>query len=131
MKKLLAYFLLGLMAVSCQESLEDRAARELKEYTEKNCPTPVVNNQQMDSASFERESRTLRFYYKLYDKSDSKALFAQHGKDIRKQILNELKNSTSTKSYKDAGFNYRYTYRLASNPSTILLDVKFTPKDYK
>lgn len=131
MKKLLAYFLLGLMAVSCQESLEDRAARELKEYTEKNCPTPVVNNQQMDSASFERESRTLRFYYKLYDKSDSKALFAQHGKDIRKQILNELKNSTSTKSYKDAGFNYRYTYRSASNPSTILLDVKFTPKDYK
>lgn len=131
MKKLLAYFLLGLMAVSCQESLEDRAARELKEYTEKNCPTPVVNNQQMDSASFERESRTLRFYYKLYDKSDSKALFAQHGKDIRKQILNELKNSTSTKSYKDAGFNYRYTYRSASNPNTILLDVKFTSKDYK
>lgn len=131
MKKLLAYFLLGLMAVSCQESLEDRAARELKEYTEKNCPTPVVNDQQMDSASFERESRTLRFYYKLYDKSDSKALFAQHGKDIRKQILNELKNSTSTKSYKDAGFNYRYTYRSASNPNTILLDVKFTPKDYK
>lgn len=131
MKKLLAYFLLGLMAVSCQESLEDRAARELKEYTEKNCPTPVVNDQQMDSASFERESRTLRFYYKLYDKSDSKVLFAQHGKDIRKQILNELKNSTSTKSYKDAGFNYRYTYRSASNPNTILLDVKFTPKDYK
>ncbi len=131
MKKLLAYFLLGLMAVSCQESLEDRAARELKEYTEKNCPTPVVNDQQMDSASFERESRTLRFYYKLYDKSDSKALFAQHGKDIRKQILNELKNSTSTKSYKDAGFNYRYTYRSASNPNTILLDVKFTSKDYK
>ncbi len=131
MKKLLAYFLLGLMAVSCQESLEDRAARELKEYTEKNCPTPVVNDQQMDSASFERESRTLRFYYKLYDKSDSKALFAQHGKDIRNQILNELKNSTSTKSYKDAGFNYRYTYRSASNPNTILLDVKFTSKDYK
>ncbi len=131
MKKLLAYFLLGLMVVSCQESLEDRAARELKEYTEKNCPTPVVNDQQMDSASFERESRTLRFYYKLYDKSDSKALFAQHGKDIRKQILNELKNSTSTKSYKDAGFNYRYTYRSASNPNTILLDVKFTSKDYK
>ncbi|MDD6379863.1 MAG: hypothetical protein PUG12_08525 [Prevotella sp.] len=131
MKKLLAYFLLGLMAVSCQESLEDRAARELKEYTEKNCPTPVVNDQQMDSASFERESRTLRFYYKLYDKSDSKALFAQHGKDIRKQILNELKNSTSTKSYKDASFNYRYTYRSASNPNTILLDVKFTSKDYK
>lgn len=131
MKKLLAYFLLGLMAVSCQESLEDRAARELKEYTEKNCPTPVVNDQQMDSASFERESRTLRFYYKLYDKSDSKALFAQHGKDIRKQILNELKNSTSTKSYKDADFNYRYTYRSASNPNTILLDVKFTSKDYK
>lgn len=27
--------------VSCGESLEDRAAREAKEFTEKFCPTPV------------------------------------------------------------------------------------------
>lgn len=29
----------GLMMQSCHESLEERAARECKEYTERNCPS--------------------------------------------------------------------------------------------
>lgn len=131
MNKFLVITLLSLMAISCQESLEDRADRELREYTQKNCPTPVVNDQQMDSATFERQTKTIRYYYKLYNKSDDKKLFAEHGKEFRKQILKELRNNTDTKSYKDAGFNYQYTYRSASSPSTILFDVKFTSKDYK
>lgn len=131
MNKFLVITLLSLMAISCQESLEDRADRELREYTQKNCPTPVVNDQQMDSATFERQTKTIRYYYKLYNKSDDKKLFAEHGKEFRKQILKELRNNTDTKSYKDAGFNYQYTYRSASSPNTILFDVKFTSKDYK
>ena len=37
----------------CQESLEDRAAKECKEYTQKHCPTPMVNNTRMDSMTYE------------------------------------------------------------------------------
>lgn len=131
MRKLFIFCLLGLLAVSCQESLEDRAARELKEYTQKNCPTPVVNDQQIDSATYEAQTRTIRYYYKLYNKIDDERIFAQHGKEIKAQILNELRNNTKAKLYKDAGFNYKYTYRSASDPKTILFDVKFTQKDYK
>lgn len=131
MRKLFIFCLLGLLAVSCQESLEDRAARELKEYTQKNCPTPVVNDQQIDSATYEAQTRTIRYYYKLYNKIDDERIFAQHGKEIKAQILNELRNNTKAKLYKDAGFNYEYTYRSASDPKTILFDVKFTQKDYK
>lgn len=131
MNKFLVLLSLCIVAVSCQESLEDRAARELREYTRKNCPTPIVNDQQMDSAAFEGQTKTIRYYYKLYNKSDDKRLFVQNGKKIRAQILHELRNNTNTKSYKDAGFNYQYTYRSARSPQTILFDVKFTPKDYK
>lgn len=131
MRKLFIFCLLGLLIVSCQESLEDRAARELKEYTQKNCPTPVVNDQQIDSATYEAQTRTIRYYYKLYNKTDDERIFAQHGKEIKTQILNELRNNTKAKLYKDAGFNYKYTYRSASDPKTILFDVKFTQKDYK
>lgn len=32
-----------LIAVSCQESLEDRCAREAKEYNDKKCPAKVLD----------------------------------------------------------------------------------------
>ena len=32
------------LLASCQESLEDKAAKECKEYTQKHCPTPVVSD---------------------------------------------------------------------------------------
>ena len=49
-------FLLAIVAllVACQESLEDRCAREAKEYTEKKCPTLVIKDVTLDSLRFER-----------------------------------------------------------------------------
>ena len=45
MKKKLIYIgIFASLLVSCTESLEDKAAREAKEYTEKYCPTPYVND---------------------------------------------------------------------------------------
>ena len=45
MKHLLYAGVLLLSLSACRNSLEDRAAQECKEYTEKKCPTPVVNGQ--------------------------------------------------------------------------------------
>ena len=51
MKKKLIYIgIFASLLVSCTESLEDKAAREAKEYTEKYCPTPYVNDSRTDSA---------------------------------------------------------------------------------
>lgn len=59
---------------SCQQSLEDRAAKEMAEYTRKNCPTPVVNNENVDSATFEPSTRTVHYYYKLHGEIDNALL---------------------------------------------------------
>ena len=53
MKKLIYTAVLVSLLASCTESLEDKAAREAKEYTEKYCPTPYVNDSRTDSATFD------------------------------------------------------------------------------
>ena len=53
MKKIIVFATLALFMVSCQESLEDRCAREAKEYTDKNCPAKMDTNIIMDSLTFE------------------------------------------------------------------------------
>ncbi len=59
MKKKLIYIgIFASLLVSCTESLEDKAAREAKEYTEKYCPTPYVNDSRTDSAAFDKNTKT-------------------------------------------------------------------------
>ena len=51
MKKLLLFATL-LLLTACQETLEDRCARECKEYTQKKCPVLVTNGVTLDSMTF-------------------------------------------------------------------------------
>lgn len=131
MKKTLIIITAALALTACQESLEDRAARELHDYTAKNCPTPVVDDMNVDSATFEPQTRTIRYYFKLFGKSDNAVVVKKVSKKIREKILEQLKSNTKLKAYKDDGFNFRYTYRSASKPTETLFDVNFTQKDYK
>ena len=57
----------------CQDSLEDKAAKECKEYTQKHCPTPMVNNTRMDSMAYEPQTRTIHYYYSIYNEGDTQA----------------------------------------------------------
>ena len=131
MKNFLIILSVFALFASCQQSLVDRAAKEMAEYTRKNCPTPVVNNENVDSATFEPSTRTVHYYYKLHGEIDNAAIIAKHRKEMRAALLNDLRSDTKSKAFKDAGFGFHYTYRSASNPEKILLDENFTPKDYK
>lgn len=54
MKKILFSTLVLLTFTACHhETIEERAAREAKEYTQKMCPTPVVNFTRTDSMVFD------------------------------------------------------------------------------
>ena len=80
MKRFLCLSLLTLLFVSCHESLEERAEREAREYTERNCPTPVVNFSRTDSVRFDREARNYIYYCSFAyivrsDKQPSKVLY--------------------------------------------------------
>ena len=65
MKRLFYVALMVAFCSSCHRSLEDRAAQECKEFTEKKCPTPVVDNVRMDSMVFEPATQTIHYYHTL------------------------------------------------------------------
>lgn len=124
MKKI--FFILAAMSlVACTESLEDKAVREAKEYTEKVCPTPYINNGRTDSAKFDKESRTYIYYMSLRGKADNAQLIkANHKKlyDLQKQSLD---NNPGLKKYQDAHFTFRFIYHSAKNPKQVLIDDTF------
>ena len=60
MKGIVVTLMAGAMLLTaCQESLEDRCAREAKEFTEKNCPRAVDKEIVLDSMTFENATHTI------------------------------------------------------------------------
>ena len=131
MKKTVVFFVGILTFASCHENLEERAAREAKEYTEKFCPTPVENFTRTDSIVFEKATKTYRYYCTLTGKMDNATIISQNKEALHTQLAKSLTESTSIKAYKDAGFNFAYTCRSESNPKIVLYEDIFTKKDYQ
>ena len=62
-------------------------------------------------------------------RTDNGELFRKD--EMRDVLLKELKNSTSLKAYKEAGYNFRYVYRSTRDKGTKLFEATFSEKDYK
>ena len=129
MKKGILFVLAVLILTACQESLEDKCARECVEFTKRKCPSKVAPEMIIDSMGFDRTSHTISHYYKLTGASDRADSYP---KDKAKELLkNELKNTTQVMTYKEAGYNFRYIYYSEKNPQTVYLDILLTEKDYQ
>ena len=128
MKKFWILAVICTLLVGCRESLEDRCAREAKEYTEKNCPMRMDKNIILDSMTFERDTHTLHYYYTLTDFADQDGIMEKV--DARGALKEELKNSTNLRVYKENKYRFAYTYRSEKDPKKIRLEVVFTDKDY-
>ena len=126
MKKKLIYtaVLVSLLA-SCTESLEDKAAREAKEYTEKFCPTPYVNDSRTDSATFDKSTKTYVYYISLRNKADNKQVIEANKDKLHKIQKEALDNNPGLKKYKEEHFTFRFVYHSAKNPKEVLLDDLF------
>ena len=128
MKKYWIISAITLLFVSCQESLEDRCAREAQEYTRKNCPVRMDNTTTLDSMTFERATHTLHYHYKLTGMADQDSIAKKI--DAVNILKKELKNTTTLKLYKDNHYRFAYTFRSEKDPNNVLIDVVFTDKDY-
>ena len=129
MKKVILFVLAVLTLGACQESLEDKCARECVEFTKRKCPSAVAQDIVVDSMTFDRASHTIQYYYNLTGDSDREDAYL---KDQARDLLkNALKNTTQVMSYKEAGYNFRYIYYSEKNPETVYLDILLTEKDYQ
>ena len=113
------------LLVSRTESLEDKAAREAKEYTRKYCPTPYVNDARTDSAAFDKTKKMYTYYISLRNKADNKKAIDANKDKLHKIQKEALDNNPGLKKYKEEHFTFRFVYHSAKNPKEVLLDDTF------
>jgi hypothetical protein len=128
-KKIYLYLTFAALTAACQESLEQRAAREAREMTETKCPMPIGDNMYLDSVVFDIPTLTQSQYYRVYGELDNDSLF--EGVDTRTLLLEELKNSPSYKVLMERNVDFHYVYRSNTNLDVVYLELTLTPEDYK
>jgi len=125
MKKLFFFALASLLLIACHESVDQKAAKEAKNYTAKVCPTPVRNNMRTDSLVFEQDTRTLHYYYTIISPADTKVDYAAKEGEFRNMLLSGLRNSAGMQSYREGGLNFAYTYFSESHPDSVVFEARF------
>ena len=131
MKKIVFLMIAVFTLTACHhETLEERAVRESKEYTMKNCPSAIKNNIRTDSLAFDQNIRTLVYYYTLFNEMDDSVKMKNDKDKLLSVLKDALTRDISLKTYKEAGFNIRYEYHSAIKPDQVLLEKTFTPEDY-
>ena len=124
-----AVLAVAMVMTGCQETLEERCAREAKEYTKKNCPVLVDRNIMMDSMTFDKASHTIGYYYSVTGPLDDSATI--NSNNPRELLLRQVRNSTNLKLYKEAGYRLRYTYYSTKKKGTKLFETTFLDSDYR
>lgn len=130
-KELLIFFSAAVLLVSCHESLAEKAERQCREFTEKNCPRQLQNGMVYDSLTFDTPSQTIHYWYTISGKADNAELIKRQCHSLRSTLLESIKDDVQSVKYKDAGFGFAITCHSAKNPGKVLLDEHFTAKDYK
>ena len=128
-KYYIGLLLAALTMAGCQESLNEKCARECRQYTEKNCPAQIDNHTIIDSMTFEADSRTIHYFYTLTGVAVSVGLLSQE--EAHKALKDQLRNTTTMRAYKEAGFNFAYTYHSQRRPDLVLIEETLTEKDYQ
>ena len=129
MKKIVLFVFASVLFAACQESLEKRTERAMQEFTEKNCPMQISETIVLDSSVFEIAKHNIHYYYRFVGALDKDTIF--DNSLLRDALVATLKNDASTRIYKDAGYNFQYTYRLDSNREKIAFETQITKEDYQ
>ena len=101
----------------------------MKEYNEKNCPTQLNATIMMDSCAFESDSHTLHYYYTLMGVMDNDSVIKSN--NLRDMLIEALKNETSTRVHKEAGYSFKYTYFSQNKKGQLLFETVITKEDYQ
>ncbi|MCH5307819.1 MAG: hypothetical protein J1E37_07010 [Prevotella sp.] len=109
--------------------MDERCAREAREYTEKHCPILVAKDIMMDSMTFDKNTHTISYVYTIKGLLDDAELI--NSNMPREQLLKEVKNSPNLKLYKEAGYSFRYVYYSTKKKGTQLFEATFHQSDYQ
>ncbi len=118
------------LAACHHETLEDKAEKMARDYTERYCPTPMKNMQRTDSIVFDRNTHTFCYYYLVSGAADNKEVLDSMRPQLREALIKDLVGNVGNKVYKEAGYSYRYVF-FSETTKQLLYEEELTEKDYK
>ena len=133
MKNILLFATALVLLTSCQESLEERAAREAREVTESKCPMPIGDNMYLDSIVFDIPTLTQTQYFRFTGNSDNDSTVENivSNNDLKGTLVKELKNTPSYKALMNKGISFRYIYGSTAEPEKTYIDITVKKEDYQ
>ena len=133
MKNILLFATALLLLSSCQESLEEKAAREAREVTESKCPMPIGDNMYLDSIVFDIPTLTQTQYFRFTGNSDNDSTVEKiiKNNDLKGTLVQELKNTPSYKALINKGITFRYIYGSTADTEKTYIDITVTKEDYQ
>ncbi len=133
MKKILLFTTAILLLTACQESLEEKAAREAREVTESKCPMPIGDNMYLDSIVFDIPTLTQTQYFRFTGNSDNDSTVENivSNNDLKGTLVKELKNTPSYKALMNKGISFRYIYGSTAESEKTYIDITVTKEDYQ
>lgn len=129
MKRFILIMVSATLLCACQESLENRAERESKEYTQRMCPTPIYNNTRTDSVTFDKATKTYTYHCSFFNVLDDSAAINRVKDQLYVDLRKGITEDTHIKAYKEAGFNFHYLCHSAKNPKIILFEALYKAQD--
>ena len=117
------FFLILLFLSSCQESLEERAIRQAKEYTERYCPTPVVNYSRTDSIVFDQKRHVYIYYLSFCGTLDDQKVIDENRDRITDMLTQSVRESTGLRNFIEAGFKFEYVCHSEKEPKKVLFRI--------
>lgn len=125
-----------LLLLSCQESREERYARETREYTERNCPQTITKDGiiVLDSLVYTKPSKhpegLVTYFYSVNADSTAISFIKEDRKRLYDSLLESVKANVDLKKMKDDGITIRHIYRKGDSHQ-LVLEFLFTEKDYQ
>ena len=123
MKRLILWGVAAVCLTACYESMEERAAREAREYTEKNCPTPPSENTILDSLTFDKATHTFCHHHRLIGAADIDAsIFEAKRAQIHEGLVREVRGNLNYKIYLEEGYHFAFLSRSGSSGEVLFVD---------
>lgn len=124
MKKVFLIAFAAFFVLSCSQNIDDRAAQEAREFTEKYCPGPFVNDTRTDSAAYDRGTRTYTYYYTFAGELDNKAFVEANRTTLDEGLRSIIINSPEMQPFVEAGITFQYIAHSLAEPEKVVYTTK-------
>lgn len=98
--------------------------RQAKEYTERYCPTPVVNYSRTDSVLFDRQRKVYIYHISFFDVLDDSNVVDENKDRITDMLTQSVREAPGLKNFIEAGFRFEYVCHSAKEPKKVLFKVR-------